>query len=109
MPRLNVPSMGEGRKVMRTPVRSSGLCARAVLQKTAASSAIHRETARHGRPGIGGKITSNIVSPIDVRENVVAPFAVREECFIDPFAADLIVKSSEAEHVILRSLGRVIA
>ena len=50
---------------------------------------------------------SNIVSPIHIRENVVAPFTVRQKTFVNISAAELVMEPIESEQMIGDSLRRI--
>src|SRR5881628_1746270 len=108
MPRLRVPSIGGGRKVMRTPGLGGGSISCACAGASRSNRNIQHPTsniqhpmaelpcrifsARGPRPldvgrwmlGVGCWLPPlRIVAPVELRENVVAPFAVREERFVD--------------------------
>ena len=51
----------------------------------------------------------SIISPVHVRENVVAPFAVAQKFFIGIICDKLIVQTVEASKVINRTLSGVFA
>jgi hypothetical protein len=51
----------------------------------------------------------SIISPVHVRKNVVAPFAVAQKFFIEIICDKLIVQTVEASKVIDRALGCVFA
>src|SRR5438309_1097762 len=106
MPRLSVPSIGGGRKVMRMPVRCAGggggwssFCARTeeagwTRQATARSAGRKLRNGRCEMADIkrkteNGRGALRIVLPVESREDVVAPFAIREEGFIDVLGAHL--------------------
>src|SRR3954451_1439021 len=50
---------------------------------------------------------STVVPPIDLRENVVPPFAVRQKTFIDLSADELVMQPIEPQQMIGDSLRRV--
>src|SRR4051794_17513838 len=97
MPRLTVPSIGGGRKVIWTwPGLVAGLTSSCAYRGAASASA-----QRRGR-------SSRIVVPIDVREDVVTPLAVFEKSFVDRVGLHLLVQPCEAQDVVARLLGRVV-
>ena len=51
----------------------------------------------------------SIISPVHVRKNVIAPFAVAQKFFIEIICDKLIVQTVEASKVIDRALGCVFA
>lgn len=51
----------------------------------------------------------NIISPVHVRKNVIAPFAVTQKFFIEIICDKLIVQTIEASKVIDRALSGVFA
>lgn len=51
----------------------------------------------------------SIVAPVQVRKNVVAPFAVAQKSFIEIICDKLIVQTIEASKVIDRALSRIFA
>ena len=51
----------------------------------------------------------SIISPVHVRKNVVAPFAVAQKFFIEIICDKLIVQTVEASKVIDRALSGVFA
>src|SRR5436309_13413030 len=117
MPRLIVPSIGGGTKLMRTVLagEATGVCSGAsggegdpsgeingagdsagiteevgVGDSCAAAIAtkIHAAAIRNPQSAIRN---SNIVPPIHVREQVVAPFTVVQKFFVDTVCDKLIV------------------
>src|SRR5712691_5153678 len=125
MPRLIVPSSGGGTKLSRTlragealgegESDSSGVsegakeavgigggdsCAAAIN-----AVAIHNAAIRNPKFSIG---TWNIVLPVHIWEEVVAPFAVVQKFAIDSVCDELIVQSIEAGNMIHRAFGRVL-
>src|ERR1700685_2729557 len=107
MPRLQVPSMGGGINVMRTPFFWGGCssCANA-----AGASARHIASNIRQNPLPSEiEVSLRIVSPIEMRKEIVAPLAIGEEGFLDLSRADLIVEAGEAEKMILRAFRRVVA
>ena len=48
---------------------------------------------------------SNIIAPINVREKIVPPLAVREEFFIDRAGYELVVQLIKPREMIERALG----
>ena len=51
----------------------------------------------------------SIISPVHVRKNVVAPFAIAQKFFIEIICHKLIVQTAEASKVIHRALSGVFA
>src|SRR3712207_5783831 len=105
MPRLSVPSIGGGRKVMRTPSAADEW--RGARRRQSAESQIG--TAVRSSRLLTQDGTLRIIVPVHVREDVVAPLAVREECLVDLLGAELIVEAGEAEDVVFGALGGVVA
>ena len=52
---------------------------------------------------------SDVVAPVQVREKIVAPFAIGQKCFIQLAGDQLVVQFIEAGEVIGRPLGCVLA
>src|SRR5882724_10516488 len=97
MPRLSVPSIGGGRKTMRVlPSRGAGafsFCA-------GAKPGVRRSAAAR-------KARLRIITPVEVRENVIAPLTVQEKRFVDLLRAKLIVQSRKTQDVVFRPLAGV--
>src|SRR5215467_9540268 len=49
----------------------------------------------------------NVIAPVQVWKEVIAPFTVAQKCLIDIVRGKLIVQTSEASKVVYRTLGRV--
>src|SRR3954471_12136019 len=97
MPRLTVPSIGGGRKVIWTwPGLVAGFTSSCACSGRASASA-----QRRGR-------SSRIVVPVQVREDVVTPLAVFEKSFVDRAGLQLLVKPREAQDVVARLFGGVV-
>src|SRR3954452_22289099 len=97
MPRLTVPSIGGGRKVIWI---WPGLVA-GITSSCAGSGRARASAHRRGR-------NSRIVVPVQVRENVVTPLAVFEERLIDRAGQQLLVQFREAQDVVARLFGGVV-
>src|ERR1700730_4615229 len=124
MPRLSVPSIGGGRKVMRMPEGGGGGVGcwaerkEEGLRRNEETSSASRRAPNCKLPIANGKYPLRIangksplriVTPVQIREDIVAPLAVREETLIDVLGAHLVVKAGEAQQMVLRALGRVVA
>src|SRR5437867_5233550 len=124
MPRLIVPSSGGGTKLSRT-LRAGGALGEGESDSSGGSEgakeafgigdgdscaaaintvAIHNAAICIPQFSIG---TSNIVSPVHVWEEVVAPFAVVQKLVIDIVCDELIVQSIKAGKMIHRTFGCV--
>src|SRR3954469_2969885 len=69
-----------------------------------------RRYSRARRSREGEQMSSSfgtIWPPIDLRENVVAPFAVRQETFVDLSGDELVMQSIEPQQMFGDSLCRV--
>src|SRR5713101_1086032 len=120
MPRLIVPSIGGGIKLSRT-LRTGvaeGVCSGvgddvglgdavgdscAFAPETDANARISAAIAAFIMLGM----TLDIISPVHIREKVVAPLALAEKFFIDIVCRKLFVQSIEASEVIDCSFCRV--
>lgn len=78
-------------------------CAAAIATKTTQESKV---TIWKRRPAIRDL---SIVSPVQVRKNIVAPFAVAQKFFIEIICDKLIVQTIEASKMIDCALSRVFA
>jgi hypothetical protein len=90
------PGVGEG-------VGVGDSCAAAIAKETAQESKL---TIWKRRPAIRDL---SIVAPVQVRKNVVPPFAVAQKFFIEIICDKLIVQTVEASKVIDRALSGVFA
>jgi hypothetical protein len=88
------PGVGEGVGVGES-------CAAAIATKATQEAKV---TILKRRPAIRDL---SIVAPVHVRKNVVPPFAVAQEFFVELIRDKLIVQTVEASKVINRALGRV--
>lgn len=77
----------------------------ATTQEIAATSrAVHRKI-RNSQFAI--RIVLNVVTPVHVWEQVIAPFAILQKFLIDFSGCELIVQTVEPAKMFQRSLGRV--
>src|SRR5581483_4580936 len=108
MPRLMVPSIGGGTKLMRTFLTGDGegVCAgedKGVADSSAGNegvgvgdscattiAAVENAQSMAMRPARFTMESSCIVTPVQVRENVIAPFQVAQKCFINMVCRELI-------------------
>src|SRR5438067_231944 len=104
MPRLIVPSSGGGTKLTRI-FRAGGL-GDGDGDSCAASWPI-TSRAQKTSPILFVRRRSNIATPIDVRENVVAPFAVGQKSFVHLPSHKLIIQPVEPQQMIGDSFCRV--
>ena len=90
------PGVGEG-------VGVGDSCAAAIATKTTQESKVRMLKRRSAIRDL------SIVAPVNVRKNVVPPFAVAQKFFIEIICDKLIVQTVETSKVIDRALGRVFA
>lgn len=138
MPRLIVPSIGGGTKLIRTLLAGEGeaVCSGVGEAGTVCSGEIEgeRDSSAVGEGiGVGDSCDAaiatkathkskvgrmkrrcaigdlSIVSPVHVRENIVSPFAVSQKFFIEIVCEKLIVQPIEAGKVIDCASRRVFA
>jgi hypothetical protein len=65
--------------------------------------------SRDSSTSLGMTSHSRIITPVEVREKIVAPLAIGEEFFIDCAGRELVVQLIEAAKVIEGALGGVFA
>src|SRR5213592_3362444 len=133
MPRLIVPSNGGGTKLTRTLLagEADGVCTGAGGAVMDSSGEIDRAGDSSGVAdaiGLGDSCAaaipmashavairnpqstirdSNIVAPVHVWKNIIAPFAVAQEFFIEPVCDKLVVQPVESDKVVHRAFGSV--
>src|SRR5215467_7940361 len=138
MPRLIVPSIGGGTKLIRTVLagEAEGACSAVGEGGRDSSGEIEGEGDSCGvgeENGAGESCAAaisirakqanqvtiwkrrsairdlSIILPVHVRKNVVPPFTVAQKSFIEGFCDKLIVQTVEASKVIDRPLSRIFA
>ena len=92
----NSPGVGEG-------VGVGDSCAAAIATKATQESKVRMSQRRSAIRDL------SIVAPVNVRKNVVAPFAVAQKFFIEIICDKLIVQAVETSKVIDRALSGVFA
>ena len=90
------PGVGEG-------VGVGDSCAVAIATKATQESKVRMVKRRSAIRDL------SIIAPVDVRKNVVSPFAVAQKFFIEIICHKLIVQTVEASKVIDRALSGVFA
>ncbi len=90
------PGIGEG-------VGVGDSCAVAIATKATQESKVRMVKRRSAIRDL------SIMAPVDVRKNVVSPFAVAQKFFIEIICHKLIVQTVEASKVIDRALSGVFA
>lgn len=90
------PGIGEG-------VGVGDSCAVAIATKATQESKVRMVKRRSAIRDL------SIIAPVDVRKNVVSPFAVAQKFFIEIICHKLIVQTVEASKVIDRALSGVFA
>jgi len=90
------PGVGEG-------VEVGDSCAAAIATKATQESKVRMLKRRSTIRDL------SIISPVHVRKNVIAPFAVAQKFFIEIICDKLIVQTVEASKVIDRALSGVFA
>src|SRR5260370_42477962 len=63
----------------------------------------------HSSTSLGMTSDSGVIAPVQIREKIVAPFAIDEKLFVDLPGDKLVVQFVEAGEVIERAFGCVIA
>ena len=90
------PGVGEGTGLGRS-------CAAAITAKLTQESSVRMLNGRSRVCGL------SIIAPVQVRKNIVTPFAVPQKFFIEIICDKLIVQTVEASKVIDCALGRIFA
>src|SRR2546421_6807413 len=99
MPRLIVPSSGGGTKLTRI-FRAGALGDGDGDGDSCAASGSITSKAQKTSPILFVRRRSNIATPIDVRENVVAPFTVGQKSFVHLPSHELIIQPVEPQQMI---------
>src|SRR5436189_3848489 len=106
MPRLIVPSSGGGTKPTRI-FRGGALGDGDGDGDSCAASGPVTSRAQRTSVILFVRRRSNIATPIDVRENVVAPFAVGQKSFVHLPSHKLIIQPVKPQQMIRDSFCRV--